>query len=62
MKAKDFVKSLGINDVYYVAVPENVDLSDVEVVQMHRTGDGYVYPDGIYYDRFTERFEEAITV
>lgn len=61
MKASQFISTLTDLDPDYVGVPDGVDLSEVEIVLIGRSGSGYTYPDGIYYDRGRARFEELTT-
>ena len=61
MQVSEFINSL-TTEPDYLIVPENVDLSGVEVLRVERSSSsGYVYPDGIYFDRDRSRFEELIT-
>lgn len=63
MKVSQFINNLNDIDPEYILVPEGVDLSEVAVLRVERSSSsGYTYPDGIYFDRSLDRFEELTTV
>lgn len=62
MQVSEFISTLSDLDPDYLIVPDGVDLSEVEIVLTPRSEGSYVYPDGVYYDRDTARFEELVTV
>ena len=63
VSASKFIDAITELDPEYILVPEKIDLSGVEVLRMERSeGAGYVYPDGVYWDRNWSRFEELVTV
>lgn len=64
MKASEFIlKNVDLDfNLDLIHVPDEVDLSEVDVEKVTRSGEGYVYPDSIYYEPLSGSFVEFVTL
>lgn len=62
MNAVEFINILSDLDPQYLLVPEEVDLTGIEIVEIQRHGDDFVFPDGVYYNREAEQFEDLVSI